>query len=206
MLSKLKHIGFTNIVTIERFDVDESSYSYHKVISVKINNSSDYADGSIFKKDSDIVIAYHESRPAQTSANTTKPEEKVTPASYHSSNNRDIAKQGNSGYFAYRNKGISYYIYYVIDFDNGFVYRFLNNEETAERVKIVSGDLNSYVLLRYKDGNQIWEEALSFKYKNKPEILILQDNDRFEWEFYSYDVSDAVKLLKTKKIVDYSAK
>ena len=94
----------------------------------------------------------------------------------------------------------------MIDFDNGFVYRFLNNEETAERVKIVSGDLNSYVLLRYKDGNQIWEEALSFKYKNKPEILILQDNDRFEWEFYSYDVSDAVKLLKTKKIVDYSAK
>ncbi|MBO4868846.1 MAG: hypothetical protein J5585_03960 [Clostridia bacterium] len=209
VLSKLKKMGCTNIVVSEKKDVEETSYSYHKVISITIDKRTDYADGSIIKKDAKIEIVYHESKPAEVTtsrATTTTTEEKGSPASYHSSNDRDVAKQGNSGIFAYRNKGTSYYIYYVIDFDNGYVYRFLSNEETAEKVKIISGDLNSYVLVRYKSGNEVWENALHFKYKNKPETLILQDDDRFDWTFNSYSVIDAVKILNTKKIYDYSAK
>lgn len=208
VVSKLEKAGFTNIVKSKQYDVTPSDYSYHKVISVSFDSKNDYADGSIYKKNIRVNIWYHESK-EETTQNTTVPEETTTSAgtyvSYHSSHSREIAKQGNSGIYAYRSRGGSYYIYYVIDFENGYVYRFRDDEDTCMAAKIVSGDLNSYVLLKYKDSSGIWENALCFKYKTLPDTLILQDHNGFKTEFYTEDVNDAVTLLKTKKRYDYSA-
>jgi hypothetical protein len=93
-----------------------------------------------------------------------------------------------------------------VDFDHGYVYRFRNDEDTGMAAKIVSGDLNSYVLLRYKDSSGTWENAVHFKYKNLPDTLILQDDDGFETTFYETDLSEAVKIYKTKTVYDYSPK
>ena len=209
VISKLENIGFTNITKSSKFDVDSESSLYHKVISVKINNYDNYADGLILKKSDKIDIVYHEKKPEQTTSSTTSPDDTKSSGdiriSYHSSHSREIAKQGNSGIYAYRSRGGSYYIYYVINFENGYVYRFRDDEDTCMAAKIVSGDLNSYVLLRYKDSSGIWENALCFKYKTLPDTLILQDHNGFKTELYTEDVNDAVKLLKTKKIYDYSA-
>lgn len=213
--SQLMGKGFTNVNTVSQYDVDKSSYYYHDVISVKINGKHDYGNGSIFRKNDAVEILFHDSKPVETTpvttSESTKPSETSTSSSghrisYHSSQDRDIAKQGNSGIYAYRNRGGSNYKYYVIDFDNGYVYFFSNDESSAMAARIVSGDLNSYILLKYKDSGIIWEEALCFKYKYSPEILILQDNDGFSWEFYTENVNEAVRILNTKTIIDYSPK
>ncbi len=218
VVSKLKQKGFTRIYEVDEKDLEyTSSYNYHKVISVTINSSDTYASGSIFKKDDIIIVKYHEVKQKTeqttpvTTSETTSQSETTTSSSghriyYHSSFDRDIAKQGNSGIYSYRSRGGSYYIYYIVDFDHGYVYRFRNDEDTGMAAKIVSGDLNSYVLLRYKDSSGTWENAVHFKYKNLPDTLILQDDDGFETTFYETDLSEAVKIYKTKTVYDYSPK
>ena len=211
--SQLMGKGFTNVNTVSQYDVDKSSYYYNDVISVKINGKHDYGNGSIFKKNDVVEILFHDSKPVETTpvttSESTKPSETTTSSSghriyYHSSMDRDIAKQGNTGIYSYRSRGGSYYIYYIVDFNNGYVYRFRNDEDTGMAARIVSGDLNSYVLLRYKDSSGTWENAVHFKYKNTPDTLILQDDDGFETTFYETDLSEAVKIYKTKTIYDYS--
>ena len=125
--------------------------------------------------------------------------------SNHSSNNRRIAKKGNSGVYAYRSKGGSYYTYYIIDFDEGYVYYFAdgNGDQSCDKIKIDSGDLNNGLQITYHDGNQKWSNWLHFKWKNQPEIMIVLDDDYFEWSFYETSLSNALSIKSMKKIVNY---
>ena len=125
--------------------------------------------------------------------------------SNHSSNNRSIAKKGNSGVYAYRSKGGSYYTYYIIDFDEGYVYYFAdgNGDQSCDKIKIDSGDLNNGLQITYHDGNQKWSNWLHFKWKNQPEIMIVLDDDYFEWSFYETSLSNALSIKSMKKIVNY---
>ena len=127
------------------------------------------------------------------------------PALSYTTNDQEAAKMGNSGVFAYRNRGNAYYIYYIIDFDEGYVYRFLDAdyESTCDRLKIESGDLNSGLLITYHDGGDTWSHWLHFKWKNQPDHLILLDDDDLEWDYYTTDLEDAMKLRATKTIIDY---
>lgn len=137
-------------------------------------------------------------KPTTTKATTTEPA-----TVYYSTNNRDTVKQGNSGVYAYsgdKNPNL----YYIIDFDKGYVYRFTNNEETTcDRLKIDSGDLNDVVIFTYHDGNSRWSNGLHFRWKNQPNHVILQDEDGFEWDFYPVSLKDALKIRNTKTMVDY---
>ena len=125
-------------------------------------------------------------------------------ASYHSSNNRDVAKAGDTGVYAYVNRGKNYYIYFIIDFDEGYVYRFIegNGDDTCERVQIDSGDLNSLILVTYHDGSDSWQEAFCFKWKNMPDTLLYQDGYD-EYDYSATSLEEALKLRENKKIVDY---
>ena len=124
---------------------------------------------------------------------------------YYSTNDRDGAEEGNKGVFAYRSRGTEYYIYYIIDFDSGYVYRFVdgNGDETYDRVKIDSGTLNDVVIITYHDGNDEWSYGLHFKYANMPDHLILQEESGFEYDFYPTDLDDALKLRDSKTKYDY---
>ncbi len=138
-----------------------------------------------------------------TATATPKTSKKSASASNHSSNNRDIAKKGDSGVFAYQ--GGNNYIYIIIDFEEGYVYRFIegNGDNSCERVKIDSGDLNQGLQVTYHDSGMTWSNWFHFKWKNQPEILILLDNDYFDWTFYETDIETALLLKSTKRITDY---
>ena len=159
----------------------------------------------IYKKNS---ISKSTNMPTHT--NTPKPSNSVsTPkpsnSVYYSTNTKKTVKNGNSGVYSYKKEGYSYDQYYIIDFDNRYVYYFIHGEENerCERVKMVSGDLNSVLIITYHDGNDVWSYGLHFKWVNQPNHLILQDNDGFEYDFYTTDLDDALKILKTKTIYDY---
>lgn len=123
----------------------------------------------------------------------------------YSTNNFDSAKLGNSGIFSYKTNGGTYCNYYIVDFDDGFVYYFSygNGNNTCDRLKIESGDLNNGVLYTYHDGSYTWSECLYFKYKNQPDHLIYEDSNGFEYDYYATDLDEALKIRDSMEIVDY---
>ena len=95
-------------------------------------------------------------------------------------------------------------LYYIIDFDKGYVYRFTDDESNScDRVKIDSGNLNDVLIFTYHDGATKWSNGLHFKWKNQPNHLVLQDEDGFEWDFTPANLSSALKIRDQKKMIDY---
>jgi len=134
---------------------------------------------------------------------TPKPENKKSSLSY-TTNDKETAKKGNTGVFAYANTR-TYTNYYIIDFDEGYVYFFSegNGSETCDRIKIDSGDLNSGVTITYHDGSESWEEYYHFKWKNQPDTLVMADSIGWETEYRTTNLEEALKIRDTKKIIDY---
>lgn len=151
-------------------------------------------------------IELEETEPSNEEEATSKPaEEKKTESVYYSTNDKSAVKNGNSGVYSYKSHGSSYDIYFIIDFDNGYVYYFCdgNGDETCDRVKIDSGDLNDVVIITYHDGDSSWSEGLHFKWKRQPDHLIMQDHKGFEFDFYTTNLKDALALRDSKQIHDY---
>lgn len=145
-----------------------------------------------------------------TDPETTAPEtttQKSNELNY-TTNDEKSAKNGNTGVYAYKKSGSNYDIYYIIDFNEGYVYRFLHGEQnsTCDKNKIVSGTLNDTLIIEYEDGGVKWANALYFKLKNHPEQLTLEDNDHFTYSFNPTDLKDALKIRDKMTIVDYSPK
>lgn len=137
-----------------------------------------------------------------TSNNTSA----TTPNSVsYSTNDKTTVKNGNSGVYAYADKGVNYDIYYIIDFDEGYVYYFLdgNGDKYGDRLKIDSGDLNSVLIITYHDGGDVWSYGLHFKWKNQPDHLIVEGEDGFEADFYPTDLDDALTIRDSKIIKDF---
>lgn len=129
---------------------------------------------------------------------------KTTSVSY-STNDETTVKNGNTGVYAYKNRGSQYEIYWIIDFDEGYVYYFTNGngEESCDRLKIDSGDLNDVLIITYHDGGDEWSYGLHFKWKDHPDTLIMQDNDGFEYKYTTTNLKDALEIRDTKTIKDY---
>ena len=138
-----------------------------------------------------------------TKAATTK---KVETVSY-STNDKNSVKDGNKGLYAYKNLNGTYDNYYLIDFDDGYVYNFSdgNSSSTGDRVKIVSGDLNDVLVVTYHDvDGSSWSYGLHFKWQRQPDHLVLQDQNGFEYDFTTTNLEKALKVLSGKTITDYS--
>lgn len=133
---------------------------------------------------------------------TTVPEPTRGKISFHSSGSLETAKKGNSGVFAYKKSG-AYTIYYIIDFDAGYVYRFTDSENSCMKVKIISGDLNDYVLITYHEGSSNWSEGLSFRWKNQPDTLLVQEESGHATPFAFADLDEALKLRNKLKMINY---
>ena len=95
--------------------------------------------------------------------------------------------------------------YYIIDFDERYVYFFSdgNGDTTCDKLKIDSGDLNNVLIITYHDGSDVWSYGLHFKWKNQPDHLILQEEDGYEYEYYTTDLSKALDIRDQKTILDY---
>ena len=87
----------------------------------------------------------------------------------------------------------------------GFVYFFSegNGDESCERLRIQEGDLNEGVKVTYHDYGNTWDNYLHFKWKRQPDHLILVDHNRFEWDYYATDLTDALRIKAGKRISDY---
>lgn len=68
---------------------------------------------------------------------------------------------------------------------------------------MVSGNLNDVLIITYHDGNNEWSNGLHFKWKNQPDTLIMQDNDGFEYEYYTTGLEDALALKTSRTIIDF---
>ena len=95
--------------------------------------------------------------------------------------------------------------YYIIDFDEGFVYWFAegNGDNTCDRLAIVSGDLNDKVIITYHFEDGTLTYGLHFKWKNVPDTLIVQDQDGFELEYKPTDLQKALEIRAKRTINDY---
>ncbi len=137
--------------------------------------------------------------------NITKSDSDDKKSLSYSTNDLENAKKGESGVFAYRDNGSNYYNYYIIDFDEGYVYFFTegNGNDNAEKLKIQSGTLNDVVLITYHDNGNVWSNGLHFKWSRQPDHLILEDQNHYEYDYYSTDLAAARKLLEKKTIYEY---
>lgn len=139
--------------------------------------------------------------PMTEASETTKKTDTVA----YSTNTKDTVKDGNKGIYSYKSRGGIYDNYYIIDFDEGYVYFFSdgNGDTTCDRLRIDSGDLNNVLIITYHDGSDVWSYGLHFKWKNQPDHLILQDNDGFEYDYYTTKLDKALKIKDQKTIHDY---
>lgn len=214
----LEELGFTNIKAIPEYDIYFGITKAESTASVTINGSDNFKRGDVFAKDSEIIITYHlsyEDDPNNQTSSTTTPNisqteppntaEQPSDAVSYSSNDKATYKNGNTGIYSYKSMGGLYSIYYIIDFDDGYVYYFLDDEEESwcDRVKTVSGDLNSVLIITYHDGDDVWSYGLHFKWKNQPDHLVVQDNDGFEYDYYPTNLEAALAIRDSKTIRDY---
>lgn len=204
---ELEDAGFTNITTSILYDIFWGWTEEGEVDSVSIDGKTDFEEGEVFSKDAPIVITYHmkeEDDPTKESNSNASESEETRPV-FYSTNDYETAKKGNTGVFSYKNKSGSYDIYWIIDFEEGYVYWFTegNGESTCDRVKIVSGDLNDRITVTWHDGGDQWSWYLHFKYVNHPETLVINDHNGFATEFTTTDLDDALALRATKSIKDY---
>lgn len=191
-----REMGFTNFeyrtVNTET-ESAEDTICYIEITEWFIGDS-DFVKGDKFDADSTVTFFSYEYE-APTAPSPV----------FYSTNDYETAKNGNTGVFSYRDRGSSYDIYWIIDFDEGYVYYFTdgNGESSCDRLKIDSGSLNDKVTITYHDGGDTWSYKLHFKYVDHPETLIMVDQNGFDWEYSTTDLDDALNLRATKNIKDY---
>lgn len=130
---------------------------------------------------------------------------------YYSTNSIETVGDGNTGKYAYKNSGKFYDVYWIIDFDEGYVYNFTHENvdeekgyhDYCDRLEIDSGTLNDTLVITYHDGDMVWKNYLHFKYVNFPDKLIVVDNDDLVWEYTPADLDKALTLWSTKTITEY---
>lgn len=215
VISKIEAAGFTNVKTEPIYDLVTGFLTKDgSVEEIRVGGTADYSPDKKYPKDIEIVVVYH-TFPSNKDASeeesvvlTTELSGSPTSAEsessvYYSTNDSETAKQGNSGVYAYCGD-VNPDQYYIIDFEEGFVYCFLDDESgSCDRIKIDSGNLNDVLIFTYHDGDSSWSNSLHFKWKNQPTHLILQDDDGFEWDFYPTNLESALKIRDEKKIIDY---
>lgn len=191
-----REMGFTNFeyrtVNTET-ESAEDTICYIEITEWFIGDS-DFVKGDKFDADSTVTFFSYEYE-APTAPSPV----------FYFTNDYETAKNGNTGVFSYRDRGSSYDIYWIIDFDEGYVYYFTdgNGESSCDRLKIDSGTLNDKVTITYHDGGDTWSYKLHFKYVDHPETLIMVDQNGFDWEYSTTDLDDALNLRATKNIKDY---
>ena len=190
---KFREMGFTEFEYKTVDTEDESAagkISYIEITEFLIGKSNFSKDDKVLPNSTITFYSYQYKKPE--------------PVSY-STNDYETAKQGNTGIFAYVDDSGIYDIYWIIDFDEGYVYWFTdgNGDGQCDRLKIESGNLNTVLIITYHDGGTEWSNGLHFKYKNQPNHLIMQDQDGFEYNYYSTDLEEALAIRSTKNIKDY---
>lgn len=218
VLDELGTAGFTNIETEV---LDDLIFGFitkdGDVESVSIDGNKTFSKGTKFMPDATVVVTYHtfpdnenkdnsqNSDDSNSTGGNGNSEKKDSDSVSYSTNNKATVKNGNSGVYAYKAVNGNYDIYWVIDFDEQCVYWFTdgNGDSTCDKVPMVSGSLNDVLIITYHDGDSEWSYGLHFKWKSQPDTLIMQDNNGFEYEYYTTDLEDVLALRASRTIIDF---
>ncbi len=200
--NELKQLGFTNI-TLEEITPDSvDSVEDGQIDSVSINGNTIYKRGDIFSKNSPVIITYFINEEED-------PPLDVSVSPLHYSGTFEEASDGNSGIYAYKFKNnTNPYIYYIIDFNEGFVYRFYNKDYSngSEKAKIVSGTLNDRMTFSYYDSGASlrWTNAIYFRYVGIHTSAYYEDHDGFQFELEPTSLETALESLAETVVWDMS--
>ena len=218
VLDELNTAGFTNVKTAVMDDLVLGILTKDgEVENVSIDGNKSFSRGTKFMPDVAIIVTYHtfpdtsngddaqdsdDGTSVDTDGNTGK---KDSNSVSYSTNNEATVKNGNSGVYAYKTIGGKHDNYWIIDFDEQYVYWFTdgNGDLSCDRVPMVSGSLNDVLIITYHDGDSEWSYGLHFKWKNQPDTLIMQDNNGFEYEYYTTNLKEALSLRESRVISDY---
>lgn len=201
-VDELEKLKFSAVETVTNDDSIMWDSNNWEVIAQSVDGGKTVnANGKITLK-----ARKKESTTSNSSNSAKEKESTINKSVNYSTNTLEKAKEGNSGIFAYKSRGGTYDNYYVIDFDEGYVYFFSegNGTDYGDKLKIQSGDLNEYVLVTYNDDGLKWSNGLHFKWKKQPDHLVLQDQDGFEYDFYGTDLDKALEIMKKKKFTVYN--
>ena len=188
-----REMGFTSFeyrTVNTEIESAADTISYIEITEWLIGNS-DFVKGDKFNADSTVTFFSY------------KYEAPVAPSPvFYSTNDYETAQKGNTGVFSYKNKTGSYDVYWIIDFDEGYVYFFTegNGENYCDKVKLTSGTLNDRVTITWNLDGEKTNWYLHFKYVNSPVTLIVNDHLGLTTEFTTTDLDDALALRDTKKI------
>ena len=188
------------------FILADEEYKYPTVLSFLEKTSEDEALNSVEKTEVESAeTSSQEVIESETNKVSDSQTVEETEAVSYSTNTKATVKNGDAGVYSYKSRGGSYDIYYIIDFDEGYVYFFCegNGDTTCDRIKIDSGTLNDVVIITYHDGSDTWQQGFHFKWSKQPDHLIMEDHSGFEYDYYTTDLSEALALRDTKTIYDY---
>lgn len=214
---ELEQEGFTDINYEIAYDIVWGITEEGSVKNLTIAGRSDFSKGDIFLKSDPIVITYHmmqkddPNRPTETTSPETETSLQETQRAtedksvYYTTNTTDTYKNGNSGIYAYKSIGGKYDNYWIIDFDEGYVYSFTEGlgDNSCSKVAIESGDLNSTLVFSYHLDGTAYQYSAFFKWKRSPNHLVVVDDDDFDYDYYPTDLSDALQLKKQKTVTLY---
>lgn len=189
-----KDLGFTNVV-LEETETTDTSYGDGEVYRITIDYEH-FDVGDAYESDDKVLIKYYSVSLVVSEGTTT------SSTVYYSSNDYETATKGNTGVFSYKNKSGSYDVYWIVDFDEGYVYFFTegNGEDYCDKIKITSGTLNDRVTITWNLDGEKTNWYLHFKYANSPVTLIVNDHFGLATEFNATDLDNALALRDTKKI------
>ncbi len=224
---KFKDAGFTNIEYSIKEDLPKDKSGHVGIVDrIEINGNPNLNKMDWVDKDAVVTLYYHVLAPEKEDTNTannsttdsnsadssstssTEPSSSSSTseaAAIYTSNDKNHYKDGDSGQYAYKASHQNYDIYLIIDFDEGYVYRFLDGDGNTDcdKVAITSGSLNDVLIITYHEGGSSWQNGLHFKYKNQPDQLILEDDDHFEYDFTGTSLKTALSKKASKKIYIY---
>lgn len=191
-----REMGFTSFEyrTVDsEIESDQDTICYIEIKEWFVGDS-DFVKGDKFDTDSTVTFFSY------------KYEEPTAPSPvFYSTNDYETATTGDSGVFSYADDVGSYDVYWMIDFDEGYVYYFTDGdgENFCDRFKIESGNLNTGLKITYHDGDMQWSNTLHFHYEGHPETLIVVDQNGVDWKYTTTDLDDALAIRSTKNIKDY---
>lgn len=204
--------GFSNISTNILYDIVWGWTAEGEVEKVEIDGKTNFNSGETYDKTTPIIITYHmkeeddPTKPVETSKITTATTTTTTTPTpvYYSTNTRETVSDGDKGIYSYKSDGKFYDIYYIIDFEEGYVYYFLEGEgnDWCERTAIKSGNLNDGLKVIFNYHGDLATYYFHFRHTNHSETLIMVDDDGFKYEYKPTDLDNALKLREKKDIIE----
>ena len=145
--------------------------------------------------------------PIPEPTNTPTPTPRETSLDF-TTNSEKKAQEGNSGVYSYKrvNDDTSSPEFVIIDFDKMLVDMIFHEgkKESTARMKIDSGDLNTYIIVCCYMPDSISFFGINFTYERNPEEIIVTTQAGGQSRYIHTNLNDAINKRDSIKLYDFS--